>query len=565
MPSLILKNKIKKNPCAPFLFLDTNSKRKKLQIPIKDPIMALLQKNRRHVLFSLFLCVFSFELLANYDHLLFFEKSFRTHLQKENKRLVLVTSGWSQGTVEKIQKKKNQEGQKRAFAPAYLLAAKIHKDMGKVRIFYLTTAPIEESYRRYLYRMATGDGTFEGFNRFEKESFEIVSFDGTEEIFGQTNTKKWADLKNRLDAMGAREINQILGMTAHATGQTIEEMAARLGIPFLGNPSHMGFVGQKSTGRQLYRDLEIPHARGSYIPAKTPLDLAADINGVFETTGAKKVIVKIDRSAAGDGNRTLRREDCGSLEDLLGQIALFPPNYMARLEREGAIVEEFLEGGDRVTSPATMTFILGENKVIPHHNYNQILGGADLQEYQGSSGPLADTALEKSIVLDYAQKVTTHLATLGVRGHVGMDFLVLHSGEHPRVYGIENNVRQTGTLYAYTSSLILTNNLPKKYLKSFDDLVIPKLNRKKARDEFVGLFLNWLDQRPYRFRPERGRGIFIHSPTFRLGRIGIASIGRTEEESNQMIEKFQIDLKKFLTEQPFQSPSGQKNPSRDFL
>lgn len=513
----------------------------------------------------LFTFLFSFSSLAKVEHYDFYSKERLLELKKADKKMVLVATGWSESGLANIRKRHNEQKQKRGFAPSYLLATRLFLEGIKGKIYYLTTSPIEVSYRRHLFFIATGSDSFKAFEDFEKEYITIIKFEGPK--IGEQGLSYLQKPENKANLnFLLSEINQlkeksdthIVGMTMHTSSALLKKWSRFLGIPFVANHPKLDHWRRKSMSRENYRALGLPHPRGTYTPVKTVQELAEDILAILKETDSSKVIIKLDYSAAGDGNKIIDfKEELASdyflaseelaIESIKEKLD-FTGGYLRRFLNFGAIVEEFIVA-DEFYSPASLFTVNSKRNVQIYHQYNQVLGGNHAQVFQGSQGPLPKDDQTTSIIIDYTQRVGRYLGKQKVRGNVGTDFIVFKKDGSPKkqVYLIENNVRHTGTMYAYLSAAFILgwDNLEGKYINTFDQLKVPTYKKASDRRKYQNRFFVWLRQRPYAYDPIKQEGLFIHQPTFGLSSIGATIVSKDAKSSFQIMEQLRIDLEQF--------------------
>ena len=158
-----------------------------------------------------------------------------------------------------------------------------------------------------------------------------------------------------------------------------------------------------------------------------------------------EVVVKLEDSVYGEGNFRLRAD---------ADPETLPPDYLADLARMGGAVEEWVTG-EEVASPSVQLRILPEGEPLVISTHDQVLGGANGQQFAGCSFP-ARTAYHRQIVQD-ALRIAAKLAAEGVVGRFGVDFVVTRrpdgTWDH---YAMELNLREGGTSHPYGTLWLLT-------------------------------------------------------------------------------------------------------------
>lgn len=493
-------------------------------------------------------------------------------------RYVLVGTGWSESSLGNMGIT-NQEKQKRAFALSLAQLLKIEQRGGKGRLIYLTTAPINIDYRRYLFRLANahryGDSEMDvRYRAFETDFLTVVYYspkkrdrtaaDPTDFLSRNANAYRQIKLPKALNELTSDYFasNLFVGFSAHFSGPHLETIAQQWKLPYLANPSSQAHWIKKSLSRQSFRDANVPHPLGTYEPSFTLEKLRDDIYELLGKITHKKVVVKLDSSAAGMGNKVIVFDDLtedlseqGAKDRILWRLQdkeLFPDSYVKRLTSKdgGAIVEAYIDCED-YTSPATLYMISGLNRVDVRYTYEQLLGGLDNQMFQGSLGPY-DSSQEGADIVEMSKKIGRYLSSFGVRGTVGTDFVICRDpseGTRRVAYAIENNVRMTATSYPYYTlrTLIGDERIKRKHIKSFDDVRIPhittKVFRERLQKEFYG---HYLPHHPDTLNLKRGRGCLVHNDTFRLGKLSISCMDNSREEVIKRFDRFTKDIRLYL-------------------
>lgn len=516
----------------------------------------------------------------------YFDENFIKSIIKDGSRYVLVGTGWSESSLGKMGVN-NQEKQKRAVALSMAQMIKIEQMKGKGRLIYLSTAPVSPNYQRYLYRTANksllntlNENQLEQrFQAFEKRSLRFVYLspkgrdktDPNHTRYLNNNTNAYRKIKLPKSLIALRQdkftANKMVGFTAHFSGPFLENIAKNWGLPYLVNPSEQAHWIKKSKSRQSFRDAKVLHPRGTYEPSFSKEALVNDIYDLLKQLSYKKVILKLDQSAAGYGNKVMKFDEI--TDDLSEHEAkklimkrflnkeIFPDSFIDRIEEEdgGAIIEEFIDCRN-YASPASIYMINRLNSVSLQYTYDQLLGGTDNMVFQGSIGPIKMPPNEEGDINKMSEKVGLYLSTQGVRGNVGTDFVTcdLDDGGQRRIaYAIENNVRMTGTSYPYYTirTMIGENLMKKKFLKSFDDVQIPKIIEKANRDElnreFYGSFLK---NHPLSLNVNTGNGCLVHNDTFRIGKLGIACVGDSKEQVVNFYDSFTKSIQDYMENHP---------------
>jgi hypothetical protein len=512
----------------------------------------------------------------------YFDEEYIKSVAASGTRYVLVGTGWSESSLGKMNVR-NQEKQKRAFALSMSQLMRIEQLNGKGQLIYLTTAPISDAYRRYLYRVANQDRMsrlsnqdFEmRYRTFEKHFLKIVHFsanhrdsmsaDRAEYLYTDVNAYRQAKFSKAIIDLKQDKFtaNKIIGLTAHFTGPTIEKIASIRKIPYIANPSDHAHWIKKSKSRQSFRDAKVRHPRGTYEPAFSIDALVNDIYDLLQIIDTKKIILKLDQSAAGYGNRVMRFNDIleglsesetkALIKGRFQDKEVFSDIFIKRIEEEdgGAIVEEFIDCKN-YASPASIYMINGTRNVTVQYTYDQLLGGEDNMVFQGSLGPITMPPNEEGNINNMSKKIGEFLSIQGVRGNVGTDFVVCdmdEQGKNRIAYAIENNVRMTGTSYPFYTirNFIGERHMKSIFMKSFDDITIPVINKKPIRNLLnADFYLGFLPTHELTLNISKTRGCLIHNDMFRLGKLGVTCIGENKDEVTKLYDMFVSSITKYL-------------------
>ena len=120
-------------------------------------------------------------------------------------------------------------------------------------------------------------------------------------------------------------------------------------------------------------------------------------------------------------------------------------SFLEKLEREGGIVEAFVEDPDK-RAPSCQLRISPTGSLDAISTHDQLVEGVDGQIYAGCRFP-ADAAYRMAIQQD-ALRVGEVLQEQGAVGRLAIDFLCLRSDDGSwRQYAIETNLRLGGTTH----------------------------------------------------------------------------------------------------------------------
>jgi hypothetical protein len=325
------------------------------------------------------------------------------------------------------------------------------------------------------------------------------------------------------------------------------ELAERLQVPIDGTAPDLWHLGFKSSGRRLIMEAGIPLPVGRE-DVRTIEEMAAAVAEIREQRpSARGVVVKLDNSAAGDGNIVIEfgELDGGAptREEIAMRGAALPDWYLKDLS-SGAVVEELITG-TRFTSPSVQLDLspLGEVSVLATHE--QVLGGDACQVYTGCRFP-ADPAYASELA-DHGRTIGELLAQRGVIGRLSVDFAAVPNeiGKW-QIYGLEINLRKGGTTHPY---VVLSHLVPGQY-----DAEAGSWRAADGTPRWYWATDNLIDESWFGMTPaavieavaaaglqfdaRTGTGVVLHmlSCLAIAGRFGLTAIGRTPEEACELYE-----------------------------
>ena len=256
--------------------------------------------------------------------------------------------------------------------------------------------------------------------------------------------------------------------SAHITFFTVtpleKKLALKLDLPIYGTDPDLAYWGSKSGSRKIFKEAGIDLPAGS-----EDLTSAGDIAEALaelkeQKPELKRAVVKLNEGFSGEGNALF--DFRGAPESgLKAWIAKRLPDlnfeahgitldaYLEKIQLMGGIVEEFLEGKTK-RSPSAQFRVdpTGNLEVISTHD--QVLGGSNSQVFLGCRFPAdADYRLD---IQDLGFRAAKVLASKGVLGRFGIDFISVPEGSGWRHYAIEINLRKGGTTHPFLMLQFLT-------------------------------------------------------------------------------------------------------------
>jgi hypothetical protein len=335
----------------------------------------------------------------------------------------------------------------------------------------------------------------------------------------------------------------------------MDAIADVLGLEQVETPSATLAWGTKAGSRQIFRAAGIPHPPGTYHVGRDLTDLATRAADLCRRHGPGRWLLKInDGFGTGHGNAALTLDAAtpdaarAELETRLAPMTrkIARADFLAQVAERGAVIERFLappQAGE-VRAPSTLFFVdaTGDAQLLGTHD--QTMGGE--LDFTGGRFP-ADAAYRRPII-DMSRAVVAELVRVGVRGHIGVDFLALElAGGDWDLQALEINLRQTGTTHpnrtvralvpgTWRADATLTHDGSPVWYESTDGLIDPAY-RAITPDALIA----GLNAAPeLNFDARRGRGVVPHLwTTLRpFGKIGATFVGGSAAECDALRKRF---------------------------
>ena len=328
------------------------------------------------------------------------------------------------------------------------------------RVVYVTSERIALSIVEYYLRMIPGVSLDDARSRLT-----MVACDDASPVPLTEKLLSRADLMARLrELVVDRESAHITCFTATSLERTL---AVRLGIPLYGTDPALGYLGTKSGSRDVF------HRAGILTPPGFEHLVGEDevVRALVElkrgNPAVGRAMIKLEEGFSGEGNAIFSFDGAPHgagldqwIRDLLPFRARFGApdatweTYRDELARMGGIVEAFVTGHD-VRSPSVQCRIdpSGATQIISTHD--QLLGGASGQVYLGCTFPAEPSCIPG--LHDAARLVIEALASDGVVGRFGIDFVSTRLHNEWTHHAIEINLRKGGTTHPFLTLALLTD------------------------------------------------------------------------------------------------------------
>ncbi|HEY4572884.1 MAG TPA: peptide ligase PGM1-related protein [Thermoanaerobaculia bacterium] len=332
------------------------------------------------------------------------------------------------------------------------------------------------------------------------------------------------------------------------------KLAVLLGIPLNGADPDLAHLGTKSGSRKLFREAGIPLPEG-FEDLQSQRDIEeALIDLAAKRPGIRRAVVKLNDSFSGEGNALFRYPEILSRErvrEALRRIEYSVPEetfdaYCEKFSRMGGIVEEFIEGTEKL-SPSAQLRVSPRGEVLPISTHDQILGGPGDQVFLGCSFPAREEYRLR--ISEAAVRIGEVLATYGVVSRFAIDFLVWRDapGAGWNLAALEINLRMGGTTHPFlalqfltggkldrTTGLFYSPTGLAKYYRATDNL---------RSDSYRGLLpedvIDILTENRLHYSHGTDSGVLFHliGAVSEFGKLGLTAIGNSREEADALYYK----------------------------
>jgi hypothetical protein len=331
-----------------------------------------------------------------------------------------------------------------------------------------------------------------------------------------------------------------------------KELAVQLNLPIYGCDPALNDLGTKSGSRELFKECGITAPFG-FENLKSGSDI---IDALYTLKVAKpdlqKAVVKMNDGFSGDGNAVFYYNDAPAdqdklhgwiTENIMNQLRIVAKklkyeNFMAKFEKMGGIVEEFITGYE-VLSPSVQLRInpIGDICIISTHD--QVLGGESGQVFLGATFPAKKEYATD--LADISMKLGEKMRDKGVLGRVGVDFMSAKDHDGWKHYAIEINLRKGGTTHPFLMLQFLTEGHyhqdigrymlydgTERFYFATDNIQSPKYKGLTPLD-----LIDIAMHHGIHFDHAKGEGVMFHliSALSQFGKIGLVSIGKSQENA----------------------------------
>lgn len=419
----------------------------------------------------------------------------------------------------------------------------------RTRVVYVTSSPISDSIIDYYLHLLPGIPTGHAKRRLTLLNCEDAS--------SRPLTLKILERPRLIE-----RIQDVIAdsSTSHMTCFTVTELerklSLRLNLPIYGCDPSLLHWGSKSGSRKIFKEAGIPLADGF-----EDLTGADDVARALQELKTKnpslgKAVVKINEGFSGEGNAVISLKEAPNGAGLLPWLREKLPVmgfeakgmtwdlYQSKLKAMGGIVEEFIPGNVK-ESPSVQFRVDPTGRLEAISTHDQVLGGANGQIFLGCRFPArADYRME---LQERAMLAARVLASKGVLGRFGIDFISVKEPQGWKHYAIEINLRKGGTTHpflmlqfltdgrydAQTGEFLTPSGRPRCYFAS--DNLESESYRGLCPEDLIDIAV----RHNLHFHAATGEGVAFHliGALSEFGKLGVVCIGEKIERAEALYTK----------------------------
>lgn len=421
--------------------------------------------------------------------------------------------------------------------------------MPNTRVVYVTSTPIPEIIIDYYLHLLPGIPGGHARRRLVLLSCE----DGS----GVPLTRKILERPRLLERLkSALGDPRIAHMTCFTVSELERRLALKLNLPIYGCDPSLLHWGTKSGSRKIFREagIDLPAGFEDLAGADDVAHALAELKRMKPSLG--RAVVKINEGFSGEGNAVFDLREAPSGAGLTAWIRERLPHmafeahgmtwelYQEKLRAMEGIVEEFVPGA-RKESPSVQLRVdpLGRLEAISTHD--QLLGGNSGQIFLGCRFP-ADPAYRLDIQAR-GLEAGRALASKGVLGRFGIDFISIPENDGWKHVAIEINLRKGGTTHPFLMLQFLTDGQydaetgmfftpdgrPRCYQAS--DNVESESYRGLTSDDLIDIAV----ANDLHFHAARGEGVAFHliGALSEFGKVGVVCIAERPDGAEALYRK----------------------------
>jgi hypothetical protein len=331
-------------------------------------------------------------------------------------------------------------------------------------------------------------------------------------------------------------------------------LAVRLGLPLNAADPEAERLCAKSSMRRLLEEagIPVPPGHGGLRDRADLLEALAAL--ARERPSARRAMVKLDTSFLDEGRMLVELPPAAGRDSLLAAIRQGhvpeegegPQAFLERFEREGGLVEEFVDAPERADASVQLR-INPLGRVFLTSTHDEIRGGPERLEVRGCTFPAREEYRRQ--VQDLGLRIAGVLAERGVVSRVSVEFLLARDGPdrpwNPCVSKVNLGVGGSthpllavrllceGELDPETGLFRSPSGRPMFYRCS--DGLRSNAYRQLAPEDVVELLT--LQQLNYSARSERGALFYMLGGVSATGRLGVVAIGHEPEDAEAVFAR----------------------------
>ena len=427
----------------------------------------------------------------------------------------------------------------------------------RARLVYVTSAPIHPAAVDYMLSLVSGIPT-----EHMRRRLTVISLYDSSLIPLSEKILQRPRVIERIKHLIRPECGL---MTCFTVSDAERRLAVALGIPLYGVDPALSWLGTKSGSRWAFRKAGVPLLPGAE-DLKGEADLVHAVDALWgEVEGLERVVVKHDTGFSGHGNAILdlkaldavaprngtsRESREQAIADALPGMRFVDagqgwPGFLSKLEREGGIIETFLEDPNK-RAPSCQLRISPTGSLDPISTHDQLVEGVDGQIYAGCRFP-ADAAYRMEIQQD-ALRVGEVLQAEGAVGRLAVDFLSVRGDDSAwQHYAIETNLRLGGTTHPMMLLRMMTDGRYDAgtglYLTPRGESQFYVATDSMHSDDYRGLLVEDLldiaavEGLHYQAWSESGVLFHFTGTLSEFGKLGITAVGKSPAEADHWFEQ----------------------------
>ena len=420
----------------------------------------------------------------------------------------------------------------------------------ELRMVYLTALPIDDAVIDYYLSWVTDPGG-------ARKRLTLISLDDPE---ARGLTEKLLDRPEVLEQVSLVAGDDALILPFNVTAAE-REFAEWTGIPLYGPSPDLIELGTKSGSRRLAKQSGVPVLDGDE-DLRSMATLEEAIASLKDRRpDASSAVIKLNHGFSGQGNAIVE------LAEVVSPITDTPTvfcaeeetwgTYLPKLESDGAIVEEHIRGAGQALSPSVQLRISPDGVVEVVSTHEQILGGPDGHVYLGCRFPARASC--RTRIQGYAESIGRSLASAGVIGSFGIDFIVVPGGDDEDAYLSEINLRLGGTTHPFLMAKYVSggqyDEIAGELLVDGEPVAYVATDNLKS-EGFKGLtpgrVIESLRRQGLSYDPASRRGILLHllGALPEVGKLGALCIGSSLDDASDLYARLLDFLDDLISEDP---------------